>query len=146
MPGWTCIDHFLTRMAKMYNYVPGGSDHGALRRWASRWRGRCHTLAGHMSTVALPHLAGRDAAPPAGIGMPLKIPRVVEAVGTFTHVPMNHLAAFSLNVKRAGYLRGGDCYGAQNLNFSCWAEHLARMCKRDDDTLLGSLGVRPCVS
>jgi hypothetical protein len=86
-------------------------------------------------------------APPADIGMPPRTPRVVEAVGNFDHVTTSHLAAFSLNVKRAGYLRGGNCYGPQNLNFSCWAAYLARTCKSDDvEPLLGSLGTKPCVS
>jgi hypothetical protein len=168
MPGWTCIDSFFRRMAEEHKYVPNGADHGALRRWASRWRGRCHTRADHMEELfrdvareAGPGAASSDGllasqhtsekhqprAPPADIGMPPRTPRVVEAVGNFDHVTTSHLAAFSLNVKRAGYLRGGNCYGPQNLNFSCWAAYLARTCKSDDvEPLLGSLGTKPCVS
>ena len=171
MPGWTCIDSFLLRMAKEHAYSPHGSDHGVLRRWASRWRGRCHTRADHMEELFRDGAGPRGAAsttasaddfvasqhtttakpppraPPAAIGMPPRVPQVVEAVGNFDHATMRHLAAYSLNVKRAGYLRGGDCYGLQNLNFSCWAVYLAGTCKRDDvdGQLLGSLGMKRCV-
>ena len=155
MPGWTCIDQFLTRMAKQHNYVPRGADHGSLRRWASRWRGRCHTDPQAMrslfrrsnettgaggasgteksssSTSLSSSLTSLQNVTPDGIGMPQRSPKVVEALGNFSHVPNRPflLSAFALNTKNAkqasGYLRGGDCYGPQNMNFSCWAAHLA---------------------
>ena len=109
MPGHTCIDRFLDRMAREFGYVPHGGDHNALRRWASRWRGRCHTdtvhMAGYMPRTAsgwtrLPGLTIWDAraggwrpnatASPLArhpamdyIGFPRRRPRAVRVVGTW---------------------------------------------------------------
>ena len=64
-----------------------GGDHTALRRWASRWRGRCHTDWNEMQALFSEGSrrtdAGRRAKTaslgvPLGIGMPQRIPKIVE--------------------------------------------------------------------
>lgn len=52
MPGHTCVDRFLERMARDYGYAPAANEHAALRKWASRWRGKCHTDRAAMAGVA----------------------------------------------------------------------------------------------
>ena len=92
MPGHTCIDQFLQRISTEYSYLPEGHDHNAFRRWASQWRGRCHTSYRDMLSVVKEltsaatgpnHRKNRSSAEGRHrhIGLPPRQPRVVEVLG-----------------------------------------------------------------